>query len=109
MKMIKTFRNSKSSQRLVKLLWNHDIERSKIAIKALKTWKISLNNIKEVSLIGSISSKKMRDHMRKYFDNVDKKLLLTQKQIDGEDDDSVSDESDDAPVISVSDITSNMS
>ena len=50
------------------LRWNYDIEKSKIAIKAQKCFLNSLENINEISMLNSITSKSKRTEMRALYD-----------------------------------------
>ena len=77
------------------LRWNYDIEKSKIAIKAQKCFLNSLENLNEVSMLNSITSKTKRTEMRALYEANDaKKLLLTQKDIDPDSDDSLTDDTE---------------
>ena len=95
MKVILAVKESESKSSIGRLHWNFDVEKTKIAIKAQKCFKKNLESLTEVSMLSSLQSKKLRDNMRKYYDDdKNKKLLLTEKDIEAESDESDSCESD---------------
>lgn len=106
MSLIASFANSQSREKLTKIHWDYDIEKTKIGIKAQKVWKRTFEELKEVSMVGSIQSKQMRDEMRQRYENDNVKLLLTDndcKELDASEEDSDTVSSDGDLEVEVSD------
>jgi len=57
LRLIDSFANSQSREKLTKIHWNYDVEKTKIAIKAQKVWKRTFEELNEVSMVGSMFSK----------------------------------------------------